>query len=328
MTSVDSAPARLPWVDGDTEVLDVLLARRAAGSTPRDRDDSHHVTLVVEGGGMRGAYIGGMIRSLSFLGLGPCFDDVYAVSAGAFSATGLALGRVDHSVSVYADDLALGGFVSWPRFLARRGPLISLDFLIDEVMGRRLGLDFDSLSGAEPTLYPVATDLDSLQAVALTGLAGDRQWRQGLRASATVPVFAGPPVELHGRRYVDGFVADSLPLARAIAAGATHVLALVARAPGERLRAGNPRGHTAFTRIYDRVAPGLAALMAERATSYADSLAIVHDRNHRHRAGAYVAAVRPTHATGVSSLTSDPAKLWQAGTAGEAAIRATFAGIP
>jgi predicted patatin/cPLA2 family phospholipase len=309
-----------PWLSGDREVLDVLRQRRAAGSVPRSRDDPHRVALVIEGGGMRGAYLAGMARALGQLGLRDTFDEIFAVSAGAFTAAALLVGREERCVAVYAEDLAHGGFVSWRRFLTGRGPLIDLDFLIDEVISRRQRIRFADLSTAGPVLRPVATDVDALAPVTLDGLHGDDDWRAALRATATVPLVGGDPVPFRGRRYLDGFVADPLPLARAIRSGATHVLTLVARAPGERLRPSRRHPPLARSR-YDAVAPGLAALMAERSTSYTASLAIIDDRGHRNRGDARVLAVRPTVATGVSAVTTDPARLWRAGAAGEDAMR-------
>jgi predicted patatin/cPLA2 family phospholipase len=321
-------PELPPWLCGDLEVLDVLASRREGGSLPGNRHDSHQVALVVEGGGMRGAYVGGMVHALHTSGFRHTFDRVFAVSAGAFSVAGLLAGNTDHAVSAYAEDLVRGGFVDWRRYLTRRGPLITLDLLVDEIMGRRIGFDFESLSHTAPVLEPIATDLETLTSVALTGMRTAEDWRLALRASATVPLFAGPPVTWRGRRYVDGFVADALPLARAIAAGATHVLALVARPPGEELRVAGPRTHALSSWAYDRVAPGLGALMAGRAPSYAESLAILSDPAHRHRGDAKVLAIRPTHGTGVASLTSDPDRLWAAGESGEAAVRSAFLSRP
>lgn len=313
------------WLSGDPDVLEALLARRESGSSPQSRDDGHRIVLVVEGGGMRGVCIGGMVQALGRLGLGPAFDEIFAVSAGAFTAIGLVVGDVEHAVSVYVNDLATGGFVSWRRYLSRSGPLIDLDFLIEEVLGQRRGFDFTRLTRGRPRLRPVATDLETLSAVALDDLVTEDDWRRALRASGTVPLFAGEPVEIRGRRYVDGFAADPLPLARAIASGATHVLALVARAPDEPLPGAAGPWQQISGRRYDRLAPGLAALMAERSSSYSDSLAIVTDPEHRHRGDARVLAIRPTHRTGVSALTTDPARLWRGAAAGEDAVRLAVA---
>lgn len=55
--SVAGAPPALP---GDDEVLCALLRRRRTGV----RADGNRIALVVSGGGMRGAYAGGMAHAL------------------------------------------------------------------------------------------------------------------------------------------------------------------------------------------------------------------------------------------------------------------------
>ena len=308
----------LPHLAGDVEVVDVLESRRRESSRPCARDDPHRVALVVEGGGMRGAYVGGMIAALNDHGLRDSFDEVYAVSSGAFSAAGLVLESTEHAIRVYADDLARSAFLSWRRFASRRGPLVSLDLLVDEVLERR-GFRWSALTDASIPLQAVATPLDTMRAEALGGFATVEDWKLALRASATIPVLAGPPVRLRGRDFVDGFVGDALPIARAIASGATHVLALIARAPGELPRAAGKQ-HPVVRRRLDQLAPGLGEVMSARGTSYADSLALVTDPAHRHRGSARVLGVRAAWNAGVGALTTDSTRLWGAGGAGRAAI--------
>jgi len=55
--------------------------------------------------------------------------------------------------------------------------------------------------------------------------------RLALRASASLPFLAGPPVELGGRRFYDAGVAESIPFRTPLAQGATHVLLLRSRRP-------------------------------------------------------------------------------------------------
>ena len=62
---------------GDDEVLHALLRRREAGSRPGARTDGHRIALVVGGGGMRGAYAGGMVWALEQAGLTSGFDLAY-----------------------------------------------------------------------------------------------------------------------------------------------------------------------------------------------------------------------------------------------------------
>jgi predicted patatin/cPLA2 family phospholipase len=271
---------------------------------------------------MRGVYVGGMARALGALGLRNSLDEIFAVSAGAFTGTGLVCGRTDHLARAYYDDLAVGAFVDFQRMLARRGPLVSLDFLLDNVMIDKHGFEWGSLLDADLPLHPVATALDTLTGCALSDLRNATDWRQALLASARIPFWAGPPIELHGRRWVDGFVTDPLPVARAVDGGATHVLTLLARAPEERL---SPSSRVAppMRAHLNRLAPGLAAAMAQRGRLHQESTALISGLVRR--GGARIMGLRPLRGYGIRSLTSNVTRLRQGGDSGEAAVHGAVA---
>ncbi|HTW18698.1 MAG TPA: patatin-like phospholipase family protein [Mycobacteriales bacterium] len=316
------ACVRRPFAVGDLDVLSVLLQRRRAGTLPGHHDDGHRVALVIEGGGMRGVYTGGMTRAIGALGLRDCLDEVFAVSAGAFTGTGLVSRRTDHLARAYYDDLAPGAFVDFGRMLAGRGPLVSLDFLLDTVMIDKHGFQWNWLLESDLPLHPVATALDTLSASVLADLRTESDWRQALLASARIPFWAGPPVELHGRRWVDGFVTDPLPVARAIDGGATHVLALLARAPEERLSPSS-RVTPPMRAHLNRLAPGLAKAMAQRGRLHQESTALIAGLVRR--GGARVLGLRPLRGYGIRSLTNNAVRLKLGGESGEASVHQAMA---
>jgi predicted patatin/cPLA2 family phospholipase len=307
---------------GDTDVMSVMLQRLRAGTTPGLHEDGHRVALVIEGGGMRGVYVGGMAKALGALGLRNSLDEILAVSAGAYTGTGLVCDRTDHLARAYYDDLAVGAFVDYRRMLSGRGPLVSLDFLLDKVMIDKHGFEWGALLGSDLPLRPVATALDTLSASVLVDLRDASDWRQALLASSRIPLWAGPPVELQGRRWVDGFVTDPLPVARAVDGGATHVLALLARAPDERLSPSS-RVTPPMRAHLNRLSPGLARAMTQRGRLHQESTALITGLVRR--GGARIMGLRPLRGHGIRSLTSDVARLRLAGDAGEAAVHRAFA---
>ena len=103
---------------------------------------------------MRGVYVGGMARAIGALGLRNSLDEILAVSAGAFTGAGLIGGCTDNLARAYYDDLAAGGFVDYGRMLSGRGPLVSLDFLLDTVMVKRYGFDWAALIGSDLPAAP------------------------------------------------------------------------------------------------------------------------------------------------------------------------------
>jgi predicted patatin/cPLA2 family phospholipase len=317
-----NSPSERGFAIGDTDVMSVMLERHRARTTPGRHEDGHRVALVIEGGGMRGVYVGGMAKALGELGLRNSLDEILAVSAGAYTGTGLVAGRTEHLARAYYDDLAVGAFVDFRRMLSGRGPLVSLDFLLDTVMIGRHGFEWDSLLGGDLPLRPVATALDTLSANLLVDLRDADDWRQALLASSRIPLWAGPPIELHGRRWVDGFVTDPLPVARAVDGGATHVLTLLARGPDERLSPSS-RVTPPMRAHLNKLAPGLAAAMAQRGRHHQESTALISGATRR--GGARIMGLRPMRSFGIRSLTSDVARLRLGGDAGEAAVHQAVA---
>jgi predicted patatin/cPLA2 family phospholipase len=310
---------------GDADVMSLLVARRDARSRPGARDDGQRIALVVEGGGMRGVYTAGMVRALAGLGLRDSIDEVVAVSAGALAGAALVVGNTDGLPSVYHQDLCDRAFIDLRRGLQPTRAVVSLDFLFDTVMRGRHGFDPGDLIGADIPLRPVATSLDHLHGRTLDGMTTAEEWRLALRASACIPLWAGPPVELHGRRLVDGYVSDPLPVLRAIEAGATHVLVLLGRGAAERIPP--PRRASPLIRSQlDRLSPGLATLMSLRGHRHAEAMSVVTGRV-RHGA-TRVLGLRPWGGGGIRSLTTDPGRLRLGGEAGEAAVHRTMTLVP
>jgi len=78
--------------------------------------------------------------------------------------------------------------------------------------------------------HPLATDVTTGQSTDLRPLVGTpAELRLALRASAALPLLAGPPVEFAGRRFYDAGLSESVPYRTALAQGATHVLVLRSR---------------------------------------------------------------------------------------------------
>ena len=77
----------------------------------------------------------------------------------------------------------------------------------------------------------VASCLDTLQPVILENFKDEEDLCECLRASATVPVVAGDPIQHRGTRLVDAAVFEAIPFRAAIADGCTHIIALPTRPP-------------------------------------------------------------------------------------------------
>jgi predicted patatin/cPLA2 family phospholipase len=89
-----------------------------------------------------------------------------------------------------------------------------------------------------------------------------------LLASGRMPWVGGAPVEIDGRRYLDGGLAAAIPLATALDAGATHVLVLQTRPEGVPRSSGSALADRLIERHLRRLNPALVGLYRARIADY------------------------------------------------------------
>src|SRR3954471_22750708 len=164
----------------------------------RERPPGARIALVVEGGGMRGAVSGGMALALDELGLAGTFDAAYGSSAGTLNAMWLVSRRGRDGIPTWTDPVLVNALIQPRRFL-RGGPIVDIASLVEYRYEQLSPGVFDAVLAARPELHPLATDVRTGQSVDLHPTVSDRPTlRRALRASAALPILAGPPVEVDG----------------------------------------------------------------------------------------------------------------------------------
>jgi predicted patatin/cPLA2 family phospholipase len=212
------------------EVLQLIEERVRAGSRPGHRDDPHRIVLSVEGGGMRGTVSAGMALALHELGVVSGFDAVYGSSAGALTGAWLVSSEPER-LRGWADPDYAKTLIRWSSLLRGR-PVVDVHTLVEVVYQTEFPMDFASVLASPIEYHPLGTDAETGESTDLRPLISSPvELRLALRASASLPFLAGPPVELGGRRFYDAGVAESIPFRTPLAQGATHVLLLRSRRP-------------------------------------------------------------------------------------------------
>ncbi len=241
------------------EVLRALAARARAGSQPGSRDDGLRIALAIEGGGMRGTISAGMALALDELGLVPAFDALYGASAGAITGAWLLSrpeGLYGWTEPAYARTLIR-------RSAALRGrPVADVRALIEDLYQTTFPMDFAAVLASPVEFHPLATDAATGESTDLRPLISDPAGlRLALRASAALPLLAGPPVTIAGRRFYDAGVSESIPYRTALTQGATHILVLRSRRTQDALApdAPAPEGLAPDAPAPEGLAPDAAA---------------------------------------------------------------------
>jgi predicted acylesterase/phospholipase RssA len=171
-----------------------------------------------------------MALALHELGVVSAFDAVYGASAGALTGAWL-ISSEPERLRGWADPDYAKTLIRWSSLLRGR-PVVDVRTLVEEVYQTEWPMDFASILASSIEYHPLGTDAETGESTDLRPLISSPvELRLALRASASLPFLAGPPVELGGRRFYDAGVAESIPFRTPLAQGATHVLILRSRRP-------------------------------------------------------------------------------------------------
>lgn len=182
--------------------------------------------LVVEGGAMRGVYSAGALVALEQLGLRDVFDAVYAESAGAVNAAYFLAEQAAFGVRIYLDHLTSWKFANPFRF----GRILDIEYVMT-ILRDIKPLDVNRVLASPAEFFIAITNAVSGESRMVNVKAEGIPLLKILNATiAIVPLF-NESVEIEGQPYVDGGIANPIPIRAAIEAGCTHILALLTHPP-------------------------------------------------------------------------------------------------
>ena len=266
---------------------------------------------------MRGAVTAGMCVALERAGLLPAFDRIYGCSSGALAGCYAAAGQAELWARSF-EDAACRAFID-PRRALRRRPVLDLDYLFDTVCQSRRPLSAAGLAQG-PELRTVAVTADTGEQRVLAGLEDPADALAAVRASCTIPLFAGAPTPFRGDLLVDGGLLESIPFRSALREGAD------ARARAALAARGLARGRAPDAgRARARPRPSRARAAARR-------LPRPLQRGRRgtrgHERGDLLQITPPAGARLVGRFSTDAAQIAHSVALGAACMARTLAGDP
>ena len=164
--------------------------------------------LVLEGGAMRGLFTAGILDVLMENGI--TFDKAAGVSAGAVFGCNYKSHQIGRSIRYnvkYADNWRYKSY----RSLLFTGDLYGAEFCYHTLPDELDPFDRETFAKDPLDFYAVATDVTTGEAVYHLLTDGGEEDMEWLRASASMPL-ASKVVNINGRLFLDGGIADSIPL--------------------------------------------------------------------------------------------------------------------
>ena len=197
-------------------------APTASSSSPR-------TALVLEGGGLRGAFAAGVVAALDRLhSVRP--DYAFATSAAGPSAAFLATGQIELAIRLWENRTHASHLIS-PLHLLQRRPLMDVDKLVD------------SFRSPKPLLVERFADSHTRVFISVTncrtgepeyvGMGPDNAFSL-LTATMALPVAYGRVVRLCGEEYIDGGLTAPIPLEPALQRNIENIIVVLTQPAGYR----------------------------------------------------------------------------------------------
>lgn len=217
--------------------------------------------LLLEGGAMRGMYTAGVLDVLMQNKIP--IDGIIGVSAGALFGMNYKskqIGRVLRYNRKYAANKDYMGFHS----LLTTGNIMNEDFCFHKLVTDLDPVDFEAYRNAKEDFYAVVTNMNTGKAeyIRLDDLEKEDQLEY-LRASGSMP-FLSRPVSINGQLYLDGGIADSIPIDRLLRMNYEKIIVVLTR-PRDYRKKKSP---SMLPKLYYRNYPRLVSAINSRYKTY------------------------------------------------------------
>lgn len=220
--------------------------------------------LVLEGGGMKGLYTAGVLDF--FLDMGIEFSNCYGVSAGACHLCSFLSGQRGRALAISVDYLNDKNYCSIYN-LIKTGDLFGVKMCYDDIPNKLNLYDYEKFNAYQGKAYAVVTNIRTGRAEYLC-LKDMHKDIQAVRASASLPLVSRN-VKINGEEYLDGGLADSIPIMRSILDGNRKNVVVLTKEEGYRR---NPSSHLELMKLCYAKYPKVYELMKNRHISYNETL--------------------------------------------------------
>ncbi len=185
--------------------------------------------IITEGGASRTAYTAGVMDAL--LDMGIYADYFIGVSAGIAFGVSYCSGQSGRNKKLVTDYMWTPKYSGFRHMLKPSNrSLYNLDYVFGRVPDDLLPFDFDAFADFKGKCISVMTDLETGKPYYPDTPRDDLSFMH-LRASCALPLLF-PPIEIDGRKYMDGGISDSIPYKKAIDDGCDKIIAIRTRELG------------------------------------------------------------------------------------------------
>lgn len=219
--------------------------------------------MVLEGGATRGVFTAGVLDCLMEAGISVPY--VAGVSAGACNAVDFVSGQIGRTRDCMIIKEKAYRYISAGN-LVRHHTVFDMDMIFDKYPNQYMPFDYEAFFQNPTECELVVTNCLTGGAEYLSEKKSGKRLMDICRASSSIPLFT-PMVFVDGVPYLDGGLADSVPVVRALRKGYKKNLIILTRGRGYRKKAMSVR-ETMVVKTYYRKYPSLVAAILLRPYKY------------------------------------------------------------
>ena len=234
--------------------------------------------LILEGGAVRGIFTAGVLDRLMEEGIN--FPYVIGVSAGggnAMSYVSCQVGRTCRMINVPRNE----SYYGFRQFLGS-GKIINLDKMAYEYPYKQFPFDFDTYYNSGIETEYVCTCLETGEAEYFSEYEDNERLLTIAKATCSVPMLCAP-VELDGKHYLDGSIADSIPIEHALEMGCDKLVIILTK-PGS---ATPPTDYAKYKKVINSMYkkyPNFVEACMTRVERYKETVALMNKLEEEGRA--------------------------------------------
>lgn len=188
-------------------------------------------TIVLEGGATRGVFTSGILDYLMEEDL--YFSHVIGVSAGSCNGVDYVSRQIGRTKKCMIPEKKEYSYYSGVRSTIKEKSILDMDMVFDTFPKKIYPFDFETYFQSDMVCEIVTTNCETGKAEYMTEQSDPDRLMKLCRASSSMPLLS-PIVNIDGVPYLDGGLADSVPIRRALQSGNEKIVLVLTRNPGYR----------------------------------------------------------------------------------------------
>ena len=228
--------------------------------------------IVLEGGGTRGVFTAGVLDY--FMENNLYFPYIIGVSAGACNAVTYAAHQPYRTRKSMIDYLYSDSYVSVKIMIINKS-LFDMELIFDTFPNDLIPFDYDTLFKGEARCLITVTNCNTGETEFLEEYSDKKRLMKICQASCSLP-YVSQIAEVDGEPYLDGGIADSIPIVKMLRDGYKKPVVILTRNKGYRKKEKD-KNSMDFSKIIYRNYPKLNEAIFKRNMRYNKTVEFIED---------------------------------------------------